>query len=306
IKYITDNYTYLDVCINTNANTHCIEHEATRNTDFSTRNIREWCETCSEISYIKNYYNHPNDNTGRYIFTPEDCKLCGNKVYQICSEFKLCSDCYLISSGWVESTLTKKQIPIIYLPWWDATNKSRICNHYLKFVSDRQKWCPSCFTIYVGCRYCLTTNIIFGITDQSQCQKCKEISKVEIDITNITSGNRDIDEFLVSTRTNIGNHKKIVEYIENVDDIKPSPSKIYGVIEDMLKNVGSKRMMEWIPYHQLSNFKQIDKGGFGIIYKAIWLNKTTIAVKKFLDSSYFLNEVGNYHVHYVLFNKIIY
>src|SRR3954451_13696943 len=58
--------------------------------------------------------------------------------------FLLSTECYLLSSGWVESTLTKKPIPILYLPWWDASNKSRICNHPLKFISDCQKWCSSC------------------------------------------------------------------------------------------------------------------------------------------------------------------
>src|SRR4051812_42727203 len=51
IKYTTDDNTYLDVLIVTN-NTQCIEHGATRNTDFCTKNIQEWCEHCSEISYF--------------------------------------------------------------------------------------------------------------------------------------------------------------------------------------------------------------------------------------------------------------
>ena len=75
IKSVIDNNTYLDVHVNTNGDANCIEHKETRNTDFSTRNIREWCETCSEISHFKNYYNHLNTNTDQYIFMPEDCKL---------------------------------------------------------------------------------------------------------------------------------------------------------------------------------------------------------------------------------------
>ena len=43
IKYTTDSNTCLDVHVSTN-NTHCIEHEVTRNTDFCTRNIQDWCE----------------------------------------------------------------------------------------------------------------------------------------------------------------------------------------------------------------------------------------------------------------------
>src|SRR5207253_512815 len=52
INYITDNEIYLDVHIGTN-NTRCSEHEGTRNTNFCTRNIQEWCEYCSEILCFK-------------------------------------------------------------------------------------------------------------------------------------------------------------------------------------------------------------------------------------------------------------
>src|ERR1044072_7478088 len=105
----------------------------------SPRNIQEWCEHCSEISYFKNYYDHLNTKQ-QYIFMEEDCKLCGKLIYRISFGFKVYSHCYLISSGEVESTLTKKPIPILYLPWWDTySNKSKICNHNLYFISDCQK-----------------------------------------------------------------------------------------------------------------------------------------------------------------------
>src|SRR5207244_863345 len=101
------------------------------------------------------------------------------------SEKYLCPDCYQISSGWVESTFTKKSIPILYLPWWDNYDNCLVCSQELKHIwqqpalsiqSDCQKWCSYCFIIYIGCRYCLTTNVIFGITGQSQCRKCKRTS----------------------------------------------------------------------------------------------------------------------------------
>ncbi|GBC38431.2 kinase-like domain-containing protein [Rhizophagus irregularis DAOM 181602=DAOM 197198] len=37
-------------------------------------------------------------------------------------QFKLCSDCYLISSGLMESTLVKKQISILHLPWCEYSD----------------------------------------------------------------------------------------------------------------------------------------------------------------------------------------
>ncbi|GES92269.1 kinase-like domain-containing protein [Rhizophagus clarus] len=37
--------------------------------------------------------------------------------------------------------------------------------------------------------------------------------------------------------------------------------------------------MEWIPYSQINILEEVAKGGFGTISKAIWLNKTPVAVK---------------------------
>src|SRR4051794_37152125 len=163
------------------------------------------------------------------------------------------------------------------------------------------------FIIYTGCKFCLTTNIILGITDQSQCKKCKKILDIDTDITKnitkITSGNLNIDEFLVSTRTNINGHKQIVDHVNNIDNIDNNSNSlhVYRFIEDKLKNINSKRIMEWIPYTQITDLKKIAAGGFGIIYKAIWLNKTQVAVKRFKDSKYLLNEVIILHK-YILFN----
>ncbi|CAB5196232.1 unnamed protein product [Rhizophagus irregularis] len=299
IENITDNNIYFDVNILTN-NEHCIKHKSTRNLNFFTKNIQEWCENCSEISYFKNYYDYINTTT-QYIFIEKDCKLCGKLIDKISFGFKMCSDCYLISSGWIKSTITGKNIPILYLPWWDTSNKSIFCKHNLKFMTDCQKWCSDCFIIYVGCRYCLTTNIIYGIIDQTQCIKCKRISNIKIEFKNISSGNHDIDEFLISTRTNTDCHDKIANY-KNTMNKNSDPLSVYSFIERELKKVGSKRTMEWIPYSQIKNLEKIAEGGFGIIYKAIWLNKTTVAVKRFRKSQdiskyflNFLNEVKSLH-----------
>ena len=68
-------------------------------------------------------------------------------------------------------------------------------------------------------------------------------------------------------------------------------------------------MLEWIPYDRLKNIEYFDKGGFGTIYKAIWLDgpiyywsskwfrdgEETVILKSFNKSSNlneeFLNEV---------------
>ena len=71
-------------------------------------------------------------------------------------------------------------------------------------------------------------------------------------------------------------------------------------------------LMEWIPYSQITNMKQIAEGGFGIIYQATWLDGSldekgirkhhqTVIVKKFEDSQdiskYFLNEVSIFNIY---------
>jgi hypothetical protein len=93
----------------------------------------------------------------KYVIESERyCKLCEKLLYQgtdeyIMKEFKLCSNCYLISSGYIESILTKRLNSIIYLPWWETTNKC-FCFKELVFTSDCQKYCKNCFTFFIGCR----------------------------------------------------------------------------------------------------------------------------------------------------------
>ena len=116
--------TYLDVHISTNK-TRCIKHELTTRTS----NIQEWCEYCSEVS-------HFNQIVTSFLFPVEkqkqiekNCKLCGKVIYQpnVYVKFKLCSDCYRISSGWTESAFARKS-PILYLPWWDTRDQCIVCN----------------------------------------------------------------------------------------------------------------------------------------------------------------------------------
>ena len=34
----------------------------------------------------------------------------------------------------------------------------------------------------------------------------------------------------------------------------------------------TNQILEWIPYSRLENVEYVDKGGFGTIYKAVWLD----------------------------------
>src|SRR6266536_3519244 len=107
---------------NNENNARCIEHKETGN-NFCTTNIQEWCEYCSEISYFRQII--PNDlsfnNYLLNIYRNIDYKLCNNQRWSLscCNncDHTVCPGCYQISSEWVESSLTKKNIPILYLPW---------------------------------------------------------------------------------------------------------------------------------------------------------------------------------------------
>ncbi|GBC00622.1 hypothetical protein RclHR1_03910009 [Rhizophagus clarus] len=171
-------------------------------------------------------------------------------------EFKLSSDCYLISSGYIESTLTEELIPIIYLPWWHDICFCDACGTSLKHKSDCQKYCEKCLIFYTGCRYCLTTNVIVGITNQSQCKKCNRMSSIIYDAAiNISTGNNDLDDFLVNLIRFCHKKLKIVEFsdkIKNIDRYFLPP--IYYSIYQEFKKAYARTFMELIPYH-FSNLK---------------------------------------------------
>ncbi|POG67176.1 hypothetical protein GLOIN_2v1650189, partial [Rhizophagus irregularis DAOM 181602=DAOM 197198] len=147
IKDTKGNDTYLDTYIITN-NAQCIKHEVNRN-NFNTMNIQEWCEYCSEVSYfrqvIPNTLSFNNYCTHKKI----DCELCDKQWSSYLSKHG--QDCYQIFSGWVESTLIRASISILYLPWWDNCNKCSFCELDLKYIlhqeseSYYQKWCSKCY-----------------------------------------------------------------------------------------------------------------------------------------------------------------
>jgi hypothetical protein len=311
IKKLTNNnicmeliYKIIDVHLNVNINANC--------KNIHSNNIQEWF---CKFSYFRQVITNESanikeqDKCNIIIENINYCKLCKKSIYQHKNQIKLklCSDCYLISSGWIKSSLTEKSIQIIYLPWWDSHGSCMVCTLNLRFISDCQKLCSSCYIIYIGCRYCLTTNVIFGIANQSQCKKCNNIStiNISIDTNSINSENVSVDKFLVSTILNNKNNSQIANYIKGIND-NYSPLDIYKFIADILKNT---QIMRWIPYSKITNLEKIAEGGFGIVYKATLLdggkyqyddflnnrNKNKlVAIKKFLNTrdidNHFLNE----------------
>src|SRR6185295_17888656 len=113
-----------------------------------------------------------NNKLYKFFEKEKECKLCGKLLYQngaTWQQLKVCSNCYLISSGWIESTIIKQPVSTLYLPWWDNNSFCTFCRLKLSFTSDCQKHCAQCGIIYIGCRHCLATNIVFGLADRSQC-----------------------------------------------------------------------------------------------------------------------------------------
>ncbi|GES96370.1 kinase-like domain-containing protein [Rhizophagus clarus] len=329
IKKTKNYHKCIDVTqINTN-----VKHETIENVKSSTTlSMQKWYfkQVIPQTDYLLRYDTFDNE----IIEYEKNCNLCGKLMINSKYKFKLmlCSSCYLMSSEWIKSALTKELIPILYLPWWDATSQCIVCDNELEFKFESVgcqkwclKWCLNCYIIYTGCRYCLTTNIIFGITSQSKCRKCERITRINIDISNINSENLYIEEFLVSTRLNINNNDQIINCIKNIsNDYKGyNPlDKYYDVIYE-LRNAFSKPVMEWIPYSRITNCEKIAEGGFGIIYKAILLDartqyddflsirekNKTVAIKRFLNSEnidkFFLNELKSLYQCYNKFDNII-
>ncbi|PKY27870.1 kinase-like protein [Rhizophagus irregularis] len=300
ISYITDDNIYLDVYICT------IDLEFNLSRKRVSRNIQECYENNSRIlcfkqinGYIKDLYFNINDFKiyNKVIKSEKYCKLCGKSFYHGTdrlnmeqNKLKLCSDCYLISSGWIVSTLINKQISILYLPWWHNVYQCNACYSTLIFISDCQKYCENCFIFYTGCRYCLTTNVIFGPTGQSQCRKCKRISLI--------SEFSGFDDFIYSNIIYDNLSKlKLTEFAKSLKMIDKYFEPF--IIDLTFEKRYDREQIKWIPYSQFTNINEIARGGFGIIYKAIWSSENeTVILKRFENSKniekYFLNELKSY------------
>ncbi|CAB5181191.1 unnamed protein product [Rhizophagus irregularis] len=297
INDITDNNTYLDVYIYT-MDSECSNHEISRTK--VPQNIQECCGNCVRILCFKQmvgWIDNINKPYDKLIKSESYCKLCGKplsltyKVLDVLDDFSLCSDCYLISSEWIESTLVKKRILILYLPWWHDNRSCNACYSKLTFTSDCQKYCANCCIFYVGCRYCLTTNIIFGPILESKCKKCKRISLI------INSrAHSDIDDFLFNNVLH-GDFElpDTVNIVKNIGE----NFNIRDILNTLFKTRKSKSQINWTPYSQFEDVKEMTKGGYGIIHKATWLsNNETVILKRFENSinssKYFLNELESY------------
>ncbi|PKY33365.1 hypothetical protein RhiirB3_452198 [Rhizophagus irregularis] len=127
IEY-TDNDN-LDVSIGT-IYSQCKEHEP-RSLDFCTRNIKEWCNSCSIILCFKQIVTNNSTRlySKKYFKKIQNCGFCGKSIYQQehldeldygYVEFKLCSDCYQMSVEWNLNLIVKSYAQIARLFILDA------------------------------------------------------------------------------------------------------------------------------------------------------------------------------------------
>ncbi|CAB5363440.1 unnamed protein product [Rhizophagus irregularis] len=190
--------------------------------------------------------------------------------------------------------ISNKEVVLKYL------NDSQ--NIISKFISEAKSYSinDSEYNIpnIYGISYNSDTNDYFMILQNNFCENCSnqytdsyqqwckscQINNLKQNFKNWTSGNKKIDKFIQEIQLEINTWKD-------------------GIVE-------------WIPYNQFDNIKEIGKGGFAIVYSAIWLNgplkynekkynrkpDKEVALKVLYNSQYitdeFINEVKAYYINY--------
>src|SRR6266496_6571787 len=103
------------------------------------------------------------------------------------------------------------------------------------------------YIIVIKDEYCEKCGEKYTDIKSRWCKPC-QIDDLKNNFTNWTSGNEKVDNFIQDM------HLKINDY--------------NGVI------------FEWIPYNQFNKIKEIGKGGFAMVYSAIWKDGPLIYDKK--------------------------
>ncbi|EXX70195.1 Mkk2p [Rhizophagus irregularis DAOM 197198w] len=93
------------------------------------------------------------------------------------------------------------------------------------------------YIIVFGDDYCEICGKVYTDTTRKYCESCL-INDLKKKFANWTSGNDKIDEFIQEMQMKMNGY----------DDI----------------------LVEWIPYNQFDNIKEVGKGGFAMVYSAIW------------------------------------
>ncbi|CAG8443235.1 5812_t:CDS:1 [Cetraspora pellucida] len=80
-----------------------------------------------------------------------------------------------------------------------------------------------------------------------------------------SSGNPEIDRFLEETKS-ISEGSKL----KNSTNIESTLNSSTYLTTN--KSLELEKSLKWIPFHEFSNLVEIGRGGFGIVYSAIWHN----------------------------------
>ncbi|PKY15052.1 hypothetical protein RhiirB3_381332 [Rhizophagus irregularis] len=201
---------------------------------------------------------------------------------------------------------------------FDPTPRLKSSPIPIKFLSFnyKDKKCFNCGEEYIETLLCIW---------QKYCKKC--LSRYINDITD--NNNTYLDVYIYTMDLECSNHeisrtivpRNIQECCGNCVRILCFKQMVGGIIGrnicDLDKNIcdkvvesenycklcgktrNSAKPINWTPYSQFKDVKEMTKGGYGVIHKATWLsNNETVILKRFENSknssNYFLNELKSY------------
>ncbi|EXX56358.1 Tpk3p [Rhizophagus irregularis DAOM 197198w] len=217
--------------------------------------LSEKCEKCNKICYSihfqKNFNNWTSGNEGVDKFI-QDIQLSTHDNLKNALEWisydKFYNIKYIAENEYYEANWSDGKIQC-----WDNINQKWERSDKYMIVVLKKLNSPKFSKLIneVVITYGITQNpetkdymIVLKNYYNNKCKKCDcACGSIHflLNFNNWTSGNDDIDEFIQGTQ--LSTHKNDV-----------------------------KKALEWIPYNKLYNVEYIAKGGFGIVYKANWID----------------------------------
>jgi hypothetical protein len=110
-------------------------------------------------------------------------------------------------------------------------------NNTFKIYGISQNPVTKDYIIVLENSYCKDCGEIYAYKRNKWCKQC-QINNLKQNFANWTSGNEKVDNYIQETQLKIYTTNNII--------------------------------VEWIPYNQFNNIKNIDKDSFSAVYSAIW------------------------------------
>ncbi|PKY33531.1 hypothetical protein RhiirB3_394879 [Rhizophagus irregularis] len=213
--------------------------------------------------------------------------------------------------------LKSSPIPIEFISFSVLDENCVYCGEkYINALFTSQKYCKKCLSRYISD---ITDNNIYLdvyiYTIDLECSE-HEISGAKVP-QNIQEccGNcviilcfKQINGFSISDFSLDKNDLTLLcNKLSEFENIVKNINKYFvpkNILESIFKEKKRAKPINWIPYSQLKDLKEITKGGYGIIYEATWSNNNNkneiVILKRFENSKsiskYFLNELKScYH-----------